>query len=391
MNARTERLERCMAYLAADPLNLHLLCEAADLQLQLGKRDEARELIAKALQQAPTHAPALSIKGLIEISSGDAAAAAATFAAIVVQGVRATGVIYNLAYALLLQQRYEEAEPWAREAAEHVDELPAAATLYVRTLHYLGKVQEAIDFANGTLELIPDQAELRGMLSTLYLDAGDLKAAEAAANAAVAARPDDSDALAVLGTLALAEQDAAKAQDFFDHAIRTRPDSGRAWAGKGLADMLRLDLGAAEKDLQSAVHNMPTHIGTWHALAWTQILAKKPKEAQASLQSALELNRNFGETHGVLAIVALMRGDVKAAQDSMKRAIGLDPNSFSGRFAQSLLLQVQSQPQKAQALLETILAQPILPDGSTIQQAVAKMLAQGAGAKKDAPVEQYSR
>jgi Tfp pilus assembly protein PilF len=180
------------------------------------------------------------------------------------------------------------------------------------------------------------------------------------------------EALVTLGTAALGEQETEQASTYFSEALAQNPKSGRAWVGQGLARMLALDLDSAEASLAAGVQNMPTHVGSWHALAWCQILKNDSKAAEASLNKALELDRNFAETHGGFAVVALMQRDVEKAKVSIKRALGLDPQCFSARFAQSLLLRHGGRAQAADQLIQTILGSMHTPDGRNLMSVLAK-------------------
>jgi Tfp pilus assembly protein PilF len=81
---------------------------------------------------------------------------------------------------------------------------------------------------------------------------------------------------------------------------------------------------------------MPTHIGTWHDLVWVQLLQGDLAAAEESFRRAVELDRNFSERHGGLAVVAAYKGNWAGAEELSKTALGLDPQSVSGRYAQSL-------------------------------------------------------
>lgn len=374
MNDLTQRLARLETHLAVDPNNPRLLFDAADLCHQLGRLDRARDFLDQLLAFEPHHAPAHSLLGLVQLAQGQIPEAITTFQLLVDSGLVAAPIYYNLTYALLLDSRAEEAEPFAQHAAAQLAELPAAGPLYVRTLHHCGKLAEAIDFAEKAVAQHPDHLGLYGILATLYLDSEDLFKAESFAKQVITTTPNDTDAATVLGMLALAHQDAITALSYFQIAASSKPNSGRAWAGHGMAAMLQGDLAKAATDLQQAVTYMPRHLGTWHALAWCQIFMKQPQEAKKTLVHALEMDRNFADTHGGLAIVAIMEGDLETAEAASKRALGLNPSSFPGLYAQSLLLQSANQPEQAQAIMNRLLNTAILTDGTTLQQAVARAL-----------------
>lgn len=190
---------------------------------------------------------------------------------------------------------------------------------------------------------------------------------------ALALDPNNIGALVASGSLALEDQDEPTATTHFDRAIERNPTSGRAWSGKGLSTMLRLELDTAIEDLKKAVHYMPEHIGTWHALAWCQLLKGDTAGAEENFRKSLEIDRTFGETHGGLAVVYALQGKIVEAEPEIKRALRLDPNCFSGRFAQSLLVG-KTNPARAQEIIRNIMNSSIVPGGARLQDSLAKAL-----------------
>lgn len=368
------QLTRFLGFLESDPANQALLQQAADLAYQLGQYELAGSLIERVLVIDPDNGPTLMLQGLLLMSQSRFPEAESTFRQLQALDEGAPQIAYNLAYVLLLQKHYADAEEPAKQAAQHLDMLPQAASLYTQALHFNGKVDEAIDFCLSTLDQHPQLTALHGQLATLYLDNEAWEQAQEHAQYTLNTAPDDADALTVMGNISLMQQDAEQAQQQFQHAILVYPNNGRAWAGKAMAEMLRGALPQAEADLKQALSSMPEHIGTWHALAWSQILQQKPAEAEQSLLEALRLNRNFAETHGGLAVVALMSGKTHEAQQATTRALKLDPMCFSGLYAQSLLLQSHGQPAQAQSMINDLMQRAVLPDGTTLQQAVVRMV-----------------
>ena len=93
-----------------------------------------------------------------------------------------------LARVLLLKGKYAEAKAELTAILPEIRRLPEAPALYLRALHYLGEVKEAIEFGERYLAESPGDADVLAMLSTLYVDDGDMQKAEAVAQRAVAAR-----------------------------------------------------------------------------------------------------------------------------------------------------------------------------------------------------------
>lgn len=360
------RLTRYQGFLQQDPSNASLAQEVAELQLRLGQLAEARQILETALASHPGHGALLGALASVAIASNQPDEAIG-----ILQGLQKAGqdhpvVHYNLAYALMLARRFDE----AREVLLPIvadPQAPEAPVLLARCLHHLGELDDAIARLTDFVAQHPGHAEALGQLSLLQLDASNGPAALAAAEQSLAANPEDLGALVTMGSLALETQDQSTATGFFEHALANNPRSGRAWSGLGLATMLELDLPKAIEQLRHAVEHMPSHIGTWHALAWCQILAQDLDGALHSFEQSLEIDRSFGETHGGLAVIAVMQNRLAEADQSIKRALRLDPNSFAGRFAQSLVAN-KSDPERSQQMLQNILSSSIVPGGEPLSE-----------------------
>ncbi|MBA4707112.1 tetratricopeptide repeat protein [Aquitalea aquatica] len=375
MTELTQRLRQLHAYLEADPANIHLLFELADLYLQFGQAQACEEVLSRLLAEDPGHFGGRSLAGICLMRQNHLDDAIAAFDDLRREGWEEPALFYNLAYALLLQGRYAEAEIYAAKAASQRDILPQAGPLFARALHFQGKVNEAVAACEQALSEHPEWLPMYGLLATLYLDQENFAAAEIVARQVLDVVPKDPDAATVMGMLSISKQDLDVAIPMLDQACTSRPNSSRALMGQGLVSMLQGDLKKAELRVSEALQYMPGHVGSWHVLAWCRILQQQPSAAKEALLEALRLDRNFADTHGGLAIVAIMEGKMGEAQKSVKRALGLNPSSFPGLYAESLIFQAGGHPIQAQAIYGKLMESSVLPDGTSLQQAVARTVA----------------
>jgi len=365
------RLDRYYGFLKQDRSNPNLITEVADLHLQLGEFLQARQVLENALSQWPDHAALKSRLATAAIASNQAGEAISLLQELMRGGTDNPVIRYNLAYALMLTSRFAEAKDLLIPIANST-EAPEAPLLLAQALHHLGEMEEAIKQVQAYLASAPNDANALGLLALLNLDVDDSVASKEAAEKALTANPDNLNALVSLGSLALAEQDEEQAKIYLDRAVTRHPKSGRAWSGRGLAAMLSLDLTHALEYFDQAVQHMPNHIGTWHSLAWCQILNNDLTGAQESFNRAMELDRNFGETHGGLAVVAILQNRLEEAPTMIKRALKLNPLSFAGRFAQSLMTQ-KSDPKKAQQMIQNILTSSAYPGGEPLKDVLTRV------------------
>lgn len=370
MNAQLEqlqtRLERYRGFLAQDPGNPGLANEVAGLHLQLGHFDQAREVLSTALARHAGNPALLGTLASVAMASGTPVEAIEILQGLLQSGHDHPVNRYNLAYALLYDKRFAEARDMLRPVVDD-PQIADAPLLLARCLHHLGELDEAIPLLTEFVAKHPKHGDALGALALMQLDAMHGKEALAAAEQALEVNPHDLGALVTMGSLALETQDDNTASGYFDLALARHPQSGRAWSGMALATMLKLDLPKAIEQLQQAVTHMPNHIGTWHALAWCQLLTNDLEGAKQSFDRSMEIDRNFGESHGGLAVVAVLQGRHADAEPLIKRAVRLNPASFAGRFAQTLLLN-KTDPEKAKALMQSMLSARLTEGGESLQQ-----------------------
>lgn len=373
-----DRLSRLLRYQEQDPTNVTLCLDIGFLQLTLQQLGEAKTSALKAIELAPANCQGHALHGFVSLRERGYSTASAMLSKAIELGETSPNTFYGFAYALVNLGKFEDAESPAAHAAQYSKDIPGAPALYIRILHHLGKLDEAIAFVEG-LKDHPLPHGVSGVMSTLYMDAENLEAARDAANAALIEDPSDADARTTLGLLALQDMDAEKAEKEFNQVLAARKNQGRALLGQGLATLLSGDLERAASIFEAVVTqtSMATHIGSWHTLAWCRILQKDAAAAEQALQHSLELDRNFAETHGGLAVVALMRGNIDSAIQAAKRARGIDKNNFAGNFAQGLIQQVQGNAVQAAAIIDKILNKSVLPDGRSIQSLLVERMVRG--------------
>ncbi|MBC7381185.1 MAG: tetratricopeptide repeat protein [Burkholderiaceae bacterium] len=367
-----DRASRLESYLAADPGNYPLLCDLAGLYLETDDKARARPLLERALQARADDPQAMYQMAVLDFFEHRPQESLARTHTLLAAGLADPVVQYQHACTLEQLGRHEEAEPLfkalldAQQLTPAAVDLPGLPGLYVRSLHFQDKLAEAEAFVQACLARAPDDTAMKGMLSLLYLDQDKNEEALALAGHVLQTQPDNRDALVAKATALLAFEDAEAAGKVFEHAVAVAPVNGRAWLGWGLSDMMRGDLIPAQHRLRTALTHMPDNLGAWNTLAWTQILQEDLDGASATLAECLQANENFGETWGSMAVVAALRQQWDEAAELSKKAIRLQPETFAGRFAQSLLAEHRGRPERASALMQAMLNQVKVPGGGTL-------------------------
>ncbi len=362
------RLGRLLGYLQEDPDNLALLHDAADLALQEGCWEEASALVASTLALMPQDPVSRYRKAVILSHAGDATGSLALTQALLDEGQQHDAVMFQHARALILAGRHAQAEPVLEGLLSHAADLPEFDFLYVRALHGAGRLDDAIRVVTS----LGEDPVAQGMLSLLYTDDDRLQEGAAIAAAVLATHPDNIDALISAGTVSLAMEDADSALPYFERALKTHADNGRSWMGVGLARLSRQDFPGAREAFEKTVRLMPSHLGSWNALAWIEMLQQDLAAAEATLQAALRINRNFGETHGTVAVLRAFEQNWAEAKHHADIAVRLQPESFAGRFAQTLILEHRGRPDRARQLLEQVMRNFQAPAGGNLADVVRR-------------------
>ena len=186
--------------------------------LNVGRADEARDAIDRALALDPEAGEALAQRSIIEI----------------------------------VQNRPEQALTDARRAAELSPESGAAAVALSYALQANFQLEEARDILRQATERVPEDALVFARLSEIEQSLGELGAARDAAEQAVALAPDLARTQMVLGFAALTRIQIDEAKAAFERAIALDSAEPFARLGLGLAIIRSGDLDAGGREIEIA-------------------------------------------------------------------------------------------------------------------------------------------
>jgi len=373
-----EALTRMLGYLRVDSKNFPLLSDAADLALQCGEWEIASELVQRALDERPDDAVSRYRRVIVLLHERRHREAVAMSGALLNEGNTQPALKFAHARALVMGEDYAPAESFLTLLMgdlARLEDYPTLPHLYIRTLHALGRTEEAIEVANRHLTAHPGDVLAKGMTSLLYFDQGDVDQANRFSEEALAHSPENADALLAAGSVALAREQDDQAKDHFNKLVSMQPDGGRAWLGLGMAEMRGNRMEEARESLQKAIACMPHQLATYNILAWLDIFRQDYAAARTTLEQCLSQDRNFGETHGTLAVLAAIEDDWDEAAQRAETAVRLDAESFAGRYAQTLLLKYRGQTARSDQLLAAILKGADLPWGGTLFDAMQRFAA----------------
>ncbi|MFO0345594.1 MAG: tetratricopeptide repeat protein [Labrys sp. (in: a-proteobacteria)] len=167
--------------------------EAAQAHHVAGRLAEARAAYAAILTEAPNHAETLHMLGAIALQQGSAARALLLLRGARSAGLEAPELLTNIAVALRMLGRLEEAEAMVRAVLAKTPRGEAWLTLG-NVLRDRDRLDEAIAAMDAAVAAMPGSAKaLRGQGLALK-QVGRLKEALVALDAALAIDPDDADA-----------------------------------------------------------------------------------------------------------------------------------------------------------------------------------------------------
>jgi len=365
-------IQQKLDFLKLDSDNPNLLAEVADYYIKQGDIDEASSYVERGLKTSPEHQSLIFVKGTLAIASNNPDEAIKTLEQLKFDIGTAQEVRYNLAYAHLLNSESLLARDELLPIINEPQVIPAVLLLFARVCHHLGEMDDAEKYADEYLKQYPSDAEALGVMALIKLDVEAEDASEWAEKA-LSLNENNLEGLVTKGNVALTNLDKFDAEPYFERAVAAHGKSGRAHAGLGLVHMSNMKLENARDELEKAVNYMPGHIGTWHALAWCQILEGDLNAGKQSFEKANDVDRNFGETYGGLAVIAAMEGKTDQARELSKKALGLDGQSFSARYAQSLIIANAGGEERATKMIEKILDAEVVEGAGSLKGMLLKL------------------
>lgn len=361
------RLKRLMRFLDLDGENLQLLSDCAQAAFDEGQPDKVLGFLDRHAALAPLSDQLTNLKGLAAIAVERFGPAEEVFRTLLLRAPTDPSLRFNLAWCRAMLKDYAGADEALDDVATTAS--PAAALLKLRTLHHLGRLQEALDWAPALVERFPEDTGLMGALAAVAIDAEDVALA-----AGYARRAGDSpDGLTTAGMLHFQADETEDALSCFDAVLSRAPQDARANLGRGLALMLADDPSGAARHIDRAAERFGDHLGSWVAAGWAYFVAGDLVESRRRFETALALDDSFAEVHGGLAALDAVTGDLASARRRCEVALRLDRASFGAALARMLMLADQGDLAAAGRVRDLAMNTPIAPGARTVAQAVAAL------------------
>jgi tetratricopeptide (TPR) repeat protein len=261
----------------------------------VGRFPEAAVAYEKALVLAPDSHSLRSGLGMSLLSMGQAEAALVPLRSALASRPNSAGCRNRLAEALMALRRFEEAKVLLEEAVQRVPNFAEAHINLGRVLNGLGQRPEAIRAMEKAVQLAPRSAEAHANLAQFLMLSNRAKEAMPHFRAALEIDPDRVEAHNNLAVL-LSKMHRYKAALFhFRKASELRPDFA------------------------------PAHANLGNALT----VVDRPEEAMPHFKKALTLDKDSVEGRFGLGLAYQMMGKLKEARVVLARALTLAPRDVS--------------------------------------------------------------
>lgn len=403
---------------AAEPL-----VGMAATAVALGKPEQARELLGRALALEPANAVALGTLGHLELAQGDTQkaldsfraalksrpdyvdsrltaarilferaeydAAAAEYFRLVTREKRSTTGWNGLGWARLRLGQYDDALAAFAEARRQNPNLPASAYGMGITLARQGKPEQASQrlaeaiFLNPDFAATPEVLELmrsRPEYLELFLEMGEAYARKLYPTLAapyleeyLRQNPNSRPGRRALAWASFWAGQEDKAHALFQTLITVNKDDPDAHLGDGLALLSRGHLDLAEPHLRDAVRLDPKNSLAWRALVLLLSRQGRQQEAVAAQHEAPKSRLERLDRMSASGFAALAEGRARDAVRDFRRAVALDPGLAAPRYGLAFALVNQGDPLQAR---EELLAGLNLDPAYLDEQELAQLLAQ---------------
>lgn len=405
------------------PMSTDPLVGMAATAMAMGRPDQAREFLARALAADPSNALGLNTLGHLELSQGNTQkaldnfraalkarpdyvdsrlsaarilydraeydAAAAEYFRLVTQEKRSTTGWNGLGWARLRLGQHADAMAAFAEARRQNPSLPAAAYGMGITLARQGNAEQASQrlaeaiFLNPDFAATPEVLELmrsRPEYTELFLEMGEAYARKLYPTTAapyleeyLRQNPNSRPGRRALAWASFWAGQEDKAHALFQTLITVNKDDADAHLGDGLALLSRGHLDLAEPHLRDAVRLDPKNSLAWRALVLMLTRQGRDKEAVAAQQQSPKSRLERLDRMSTSGFAALSEGRIRDAVRDFRRAVTLDPGLAAPRYGLAFALMAQGEHEQARAeLLSGLNLDPAYLDDQELSQLLAQ-------------------
>ena len=275
---------------------------------QQGRLAEAERIYADVLRQQPNHFDALHLLGVIALQTQRTDRGIELIRRAIGQNAKVAGAHSNLANALMLVNRPEEALASYDRAIALSPDYAEAFNNRGNALLILKRPEDALASYDRAIALIPDYLEAYNNRGLALRTLKRAEEALASFNKAIALKADNAEAHYNRGNALedLHQPDAALAS--YDQAIALKSDHAEAYYNRGnvLGDLERPDDALASYD--RAIELKPDYAEVYNSRGNALVRLNRPEDALASYDKAITLKPDYAEAYWNQSLCYLLTG-----------------------------------------------------------------------------------
>ncbi len=315
----------------ADPQAMNARAALATFYLKKGDAKQALLVAQEANAALPSDPLTLDLLGQVQLATGDATVAVATFTKLVAARPGVVEPLVRLAQALVAAKEYDRAVDKLREALTINPEFFEARREIVVIYAKSGRADQAMQEVKAVQQRRPDDARGYVLEADLLASEHKWREAEGALTAAQKRAPDDGNIAAKLHVVMTEAGNGAQADAAAEKWMRAHPKDTVVHAYLGDVALRKPDYKAAARHYQALVALQPNNIVFLNNLAWVSGELGDPKalsyaERAATLAPA---NAHVLDTFGTLLI---KKGDLTQGVANLRKAVQLEPTQADIRL-----------------------------------------------------------
>lgn len=328
-----------------------------------GKNQQANELLATILKDAPKDNDALAMRAALMLTTGNRDQinqAANEFQALVTKFPSNHQYRYNLARAMLAKGELEPARLQLEEAIKIRTDYIAAREMLARI--YLAKRDpaKALKEADGILAIERNNLRAHLIRSSALLGVDDKDKARQELELITKAYPQNPEARFQVGMLAYEDKDYKKSEQIFGDLYKANPHDTRGLAGMTESLAAENRMGDAINETLKAIDKEPQRKDLKLVLAKYYFRAERYDEAIAIYQMLLTQDPRSPDLLFQMAETERRKGDLNMAVDTFRRCSQASPADTLCLTQLGLILDGTGKRDQAKPIYEQILK--IKPD-----------------------------
>lgn len=274
-----------------------------------GALDQAADAYRRILGQAPRHADALNLLGVIEFERKNFDAAVDLLSRAVASNPNHADAHTHLGAALMAAGRAAEALPSLRRAVELRPDFAGAHHNLGLALIKTGDPAAAVASARRAVELSPNYAEAHHSLATALRRSRNFGDADRAYRMAISLRPTSLPWLRDYAAFLTEINQFERSMAVLDSALALAPKDVQLRLARAEVLFRKLDIAAAEAEYRELTEQAPAIAAAWNGLGRSQMALGRFAKAAASFRQALACDPGMAEAHRYLALMSSAPAD----------------------------------------------------------------------------------